>query len=152
MWICGGHIFSLQHIYKAGCIYVLGNCLSFFWIREKYLTRKMLSKTMPCVFVAQLCLTICDPMDSRLPTPFSMEFSRQGYWNELPFLFSRGSSQLRYWTWVSYIAGGFFTIQATRDINTAWSCTPLYHYFLCHSESYLMSMYLILLSSIEIKL
>ena len=93
MWICGGHIFSLQHIYKTGCIYVLGNCLSFFWIRAKYLTRKMLSKTMLCVFVAQLCLTICHPMDSRLPTPFSMEFSRQGYWNELPFLFSRGSSQ-----------------------------------------------------------
>ena len=30
-------------------------------------------------------------------------------------LLSRGSSQLRDWTWVSYIAGGFFTVWATRE-------------------------------------
>ena len=31
------------------------------------------------------------------------------------FLFSRGSSWPRGWTWVSGIAGGFFTIWATRE-------------------------------------
>ena len=33
--------------------------------------------------VAQLCLTLCDPMDYQ--APLSMEFSRQEYWSGLPF-------------------------------------------------------------------
>ena len=36
--------------------------------------------------VAQSCLTLCDPMDSSLhQAPPSMGFSRQKYWNGLPF-------------------------------------------------------------------
>ena len=36
--------------------------------------------------VAQLCPTLCDPMDSRLhQAPPSMGFSRQEYWSGLPF-------------------------------------------------------------------
>ena len=35
--------------------------------------------------VAQSCLTLCDPMDDRLPGSPSMEFSRQEYWSGLPF-------------------------------------------------------------------
>ena len=36
--------------------------------------------------VAQSCLTLCNPMDSSLQqAPLSMEFSRQEYWNGLPF-------------------------------------------------------------------
>ena len=31
--------------------------------------------------VTQLCLTLCDTMDCRLPTPLSMGFSRQEYWS-----------------------------------------------------------------------
>ena len=34
---------------------------------------------------AQSCLTFCDPIDSNLPGPLSMEFSKQVYWSELPF-------------------------------------------------------------------
>ena len=33
------------------------------------------------VLVAQLCLTLCDPMDHQ--APLSMEFSRQEYWSGL---------------------------------------------------------------------
>ena len=33
----------------------------------------------------QSFLILCDSMDCSLPTPLSMEFSRQGYWSELPF-------------------------------------------------------------------
>ena len=33
----------------------------------------------------QLCLTLCDPMDYSPPGSLSMEFSRQKYWNRLPF-------------------------------------------------------------------
>ena len=49
-----------------------------------------------------------------------MGFSRQKYWNGLPFP-SPGdiSSQPRDWTWVSCIAGRFFTIWATRE---SWFC------------------------------
>ena len=40
-----------------------------------------------CVLVAQLCLTLCDPVDCTVDhqTPLSMEFSRQEYWSGLPF-------------------------------------------------------------------
>ena len=35
--------------------------------------------------VAQLCLTLCDPMDCSLPGSAVHGISRQGYWNGLPF-------------------------------------------------------------------
>ena len=35
--------------------------------------------------VAQSCPTLCDPTDVVHQVPLSMEFSRQVYWNELPF-------------------------------------------------------------------
>ena len=37
------------------------------------------------VLVAQSYLTLCDPMDSSLPGPPSMGFTRQQYWSGLPF-------------------------------------------------------------------
>ena len=36
-----------------------------------------------CVLVAQLCPTLCNPMDCS-PPPLSMGFSRQEYWSGLP--------------------------------------------------------------------
>ena len=44
--------------------------------------------------------------------PLYMELSRQEYWRGLPISFARGSSQHRDRTWVSCIAGRFFTIWA----------------------------------------
>ena len=35
--------------------------------------------------VAQLCPTLCDPMDESLQAPQSVGFSRQEYWSGLPF-------------------------------------------------------------------
>ena len=39
------------------------------------------------MFVAQSCLTLCDPVDTpgAHQAPLSMEFSRQEYWSRLPF-------------------------------------------------------------------
>ena len=37
--------------------------------------------------VTQSCLTLCDPMDCSHQAPPSMEYSRQEYWNGLPFLY-----------------------------------------------------------------
>ena len=41
-------------------------------------------------------------------------FSRQEYWSGVAMPFSRASSQIRDWTWVSCIEGRFFTMWATR--------------------------------------
>ena len=61
--------------------------------------------------VAQLCPTVCNPVDYIQ----SMQFSRPEYldWVALPF--SRGSSQPRDRTQVSCMAGGFFTSWATGE-------------------------------------
>ena len=67
------------------------------------------------VLVVQSCRTVCDRMD------YSVEGSsvhgilqaRILKWVVVPF--SRGSSQPRDRTWVSCIAGRFFTIWATRE-------------------------------------
>ena len=40
---------------------------------------------MVCVLTTQSCPTLCDPMDYSLPGSSFMEFSRQEYWNGLPF-------------------------------------------------------------------
>ena len=56
------------------------------------------------VKVVQLCPTLCDPMDY---TVHGILQARILEWAAVPF--SRGSSQPRDQTQVSYIAGGFFT-------------------------------------------
>ena len=61
------------------------------------------------VKVAQLCPTLCDPMDY---TIHGMLQAKILEW--LAFPFSRESSQPRDWTQVSHIAGGFFTSWATK--------------------------------------
>ena len=57
------------------------------------------------VKVAQLCLTLCDPMDY---TVHGILQARMLEW--VTFSFSRGSSQPRDQALVSCIAGRFFTI------------------------------------------
>ena len=47
--------------------------------------------------------------------PLSMEVSRQKYRSGWPFPSPGGSSPPRNWTWVSSIAGRFFTVWATRE-------------------------------------
>ena len=66
------------------------------------------------VLVAQSSPTLCDPIDCGLQG-FSVRGilqARMLEWVAIPF--SRGSSWLRNWTWVSCIAGRFITVWATR--------------------------------------
>ena len=74
--------------------------------------------------VAQSCPTLWDPMDCSLPgsSVHGILQARILEWVGAPF--SRGSSRPRDRTWVSHIAGRFFTIWATRD--TQW--VPEYPY------------------------
>ena len=62
------------------------------------------------VKVAQLCLTLCDPMDY---TVHGVLQARILEWVDFPF--SRKSSQPRDQTWVSRVAGGFFTVWDTGE-------------------------------------
>ena len=69
------------------------------------------------VLVAQLCLTLWDPMDCS-PLGSSVHGilqARTPEWTAIPFF--RGSSWPSDWTWVSCIADEFFTVWTTRE---AW--------------------------------
>ena len=68
------------------------------------------------VKVAQSCPTRCNPIDY---TVHGILQARTLEWVVIPF--SRGSSQPTGQTQVSFIAGGFFTILATREAQEYWS-------------------------------
>ena len=74
---------------------------------------------------AQSCLILCDPMDCGLPrySVHGILSARILEWVAIPF--SRGSSRLRDRTWVSCIAGRFFTIWATRKAQPHQTCKIL---------------------------
>ena len=65
------------------------------------------------VKVAQSCPTLCDPMDYTVHG--ILQARTLEFWVAFPF--SRGSSQLRYWTQVSLIAVRFFTSWATWEAH-----------------------------------
>ena len=69
------------------------------------------------VLVVQLFLALCDPRDYRPPgsSVHGILQARILEWVAIPF--SRGSSQPRDQTWVSCIAGRFFTIWAIREAH-----------------------------------
>ena len=69
-----------------------------------------MNKIKSIVKVPQSCPTLCDPMDYTVKGILQAQILE---WVAFPF--SRGSSQLRDWTQVSHIAGGFFTSWATRE-------------------------------------
>ena len=76
-----------------------------------------------CVYVAVLCFitqscpTLCDPIDCSSPeaSVHGILQARTLEWVAIPF--SRESSQPRGQTQISCIAGGFFTIWATREAH-----------------------------------
>ena len=70
--------------------------------------------------VAQLHLTLCDPMDY---TVHGILQARILEW--LAFAISRRSSQSRDRTQVSRIAGRFLTSSATREAQEYWSGQPI---------------------------
>ena len=57
----------------------------------------------PCLLVAQLCLTLCDPMDSSPPGSSDHGISQARILEWVAISFSRGSSHPRDQTWVSFI-------------------------------------------------
>ena len=86
------------------------------------------------VLVTQSCLTLCNPMDCGPPgsSVHGILQARILEWVAIPF--SRGSFRPRDRTWVSFIAGRFFTVWATGKprynenilFNVNYSKTCLY--------------------------
>ena len=62
-----------------------------------------------CGLVAQLCLTLCDPVECSLPGSSLHGILQARILGWVAFPSSRGSSQLRNRTQVSHIVGRFFT-------------------------------------------
>ena len=60
--------------------------------------------------VAQLCPTLCDPMDCRLPGSSVHGIFRARILEWVAISFSRRSSQPRDWSWVSLMVGRRFTV------------------------------------------
>ena len=69
--------------------------------------------------VAWSCPTLCDPMDCSPPE--SSGILQEGILEWVAMPSSRGSSQPRDQTQMSHIAGGFFTVWATREAQEYWS-------------------------------
>ena len=74
--------------------------------------------------VAQLCPTLCNPMECSLPGSSFHGFFQAIVLEWIAISFSRGSSQARDRTRVSHIVDRCFTVWATREVksilNTHW--------------------------------
>ena len=74
----------------------------------------------PLIFLqvceSESCSVVSDPIDDTVHRILQATILE---WVAFPF--SRGSSQLRDWTQVSHIAGGFLTSWATREAQEYWS-------------------------------
>ena len=77
------------------------------------------------VKVIQPCTTLCSPMDCSLPGSSLRGILQASIPEWLALSSSKGSSQPRDRTQVFCIAGGFFTIWATREAQEYWSGQPI---------------------------
>ena len=88
------------------------SCVSYWQADSLPLAKCRLKQVWKKVLIAQLCLTLCNPMDY---TIYGILQARILEWVAFPF--SSRSSQPRDWTQVSRIAGGFFTSWVTREAH-----------------------------------
>ena len=100
---------NISHSYNTVCYHCEPTLMSihYYWLKSVLYIK--VSK------VAQLWLTLCDPMDCSPPgsSVHGIFQARVLEWVAIPF--SRGSSQPRDWTLVSSIADRCFPIWATRE-------------------------------------
>ena len=74
------------------------------------------------VLVAQSRPSLCNPMYYTLPGSFVHGILQVRLLEQVAIPFSRGSSQPRDPTWVSWTASRFFTIWATREDMSTYLC------------------------------
>ena len=80
------------------------------------------------VLAAQSCLTLCDPRDCSLPDSSVHGILQARILEWVAILFSRGSSQPRDQSQVSYIADRLFTNWTIREVPYMYVCTCIYTY------------------------
>ena len=110
------HGLSWGEFYRA--VISLSYCNNFTWCWEDRVLSKstqLLQIWCAVCLVAQLCLTLCDPMDYSPPGSSVHEILQTRILEWVAMVFSRGSSQPRDRTWVSCIAGRRFILWATRE-------------------------------------
>ena len=79
--------------------------------------------------VSKLCPTLCNPTDCSPPGSSVHGILQARILEWVAILFSRGSSWPWDWTGLSCIAGGFFTVWATRE---ALSCVYMATIIICN--------------------
>ena len=111
-----GRIFSSLFFHRwSKLLHELSPC----WEKGKHTFQFIISPTLlvqvviVVVLVTQSCPTLCDPTDCSPPgsSVHGILQARVLEWIAVPFF--RGSSWPRDWTWISWVAGRFFTIWAT---------------------------------------
>ena len=87
-----------------------------------------------CVWVTQLCLTLCGLMDYSPPGSSVRGILQARILEWVAISISRGSSRARDQIWVCCIAGRFFTVWATREVDNKltnqWKQTNNRNFFL----------------------
>ena len=100
------------------------------WLKSEWAVGWDTGHHRPLVSVTcSVVSSFCEPMNCSPPgsSVHGILQARILEWVAIPF--SRASSQLRDWTWVSCIAGRFFTVWATREAHTT---DPYYSQINCH--------------------
>ena len=106
-WLCTlAHCSSGHHL--------VNRVFLFFWDQQVMRTHSTQVKESESE-VAQLCPTLCNPMDCSLPGSSVHGIFQARVLERVAISFSRGSSRPRDQTWVSHVAGRCFTLWATRE-------------------------------------
>ena len=95
----------------------------WFWHNRKGTPNKNDGKVKKWVLVAQLCLTLCNPMDCSPPGSSVHGILQARILKVRSHSLLQASSWPRDQTWVSHIAGRFFTIWATRETQKTMGAT-----------------------------
>ena len=106
-------LFVLLIFFLQQTPYSCGQSFSFFYktaLCSTVDTYTLIYFTSPRVLVAHSCQTLCDSIDCSPPGSSVLGILRQEYWNGLPFPSPGNLPRPRDQTWVSCIAGRFFTI------------------------------------------
>ena len=78
---------------------------------------RSINRSTDLALVTQSCPTLCDPKDYNSPGSSVHGILQARILERVAIPFSRGSSQPRDQTQISHIAGRFFTVWATREID-----------------------------------
>ena len=124
-----------ETLFSCSCQGSRGSVESGWWFsgvsRQQYSLQRMLKPEMTGLhpqrfwissigsieFPLLLNLTLCYPTDCNPPVPSICRLLQARILEWVAISFSRGSSQPRDWTRVSCVAGGFFSIWATREAH-----------------------------------